>query len=97
MPVLLAATLVRVECTAFRSRLRVAELGVLTLTLVLLRLLYLRTIAGPTSEPSAAGTIEAASGGGLLDPTKAALGAPLSNTDVLSSANSTHVLTGTTV
>lgn len=75
----------------------VAELRVLTLTLVLLGLLDLRAIAGPTSEPSTSSTVKAASGSGLLDSTNATLGAALSNPNVLSSANSTHFLTRTTV
>jgi len=95
LPILLAA-LVRVERTTFRTRLGVAELGVLTLTLVLLGLLDLRTIASSTSEPPAASTVKTTSGIGLLNSTKATL-RTLSNPDVLSSANSAHVFTGTTI
>ena len=95
MPIRLA-TLIRVKRTTFGTCLRVAELGILGLTLVLLGLLNLRAIAGP-SEPSAASTVEGISGSGLLDSTEAAWRAALSNPDVLSSANSTHIFARTTV
>lgn len=91
-----AATLVRVERTTFRTRLRVTELVVLSLTLVLLWLLNLRAIAGP-SEPSATSAIKGASGGGLLHSTKATLRTALSNPNVLSGANSAHILARTSV
>jgi len=96
LPILLTALLVRVERTAFRTRLGVAELGVLTLSLVLLRRLNLRSVASSTSKSSAASAIKAASGIGLLDSTKATLGT-LPNSNILSCANATHVFTGTTV
>lgn len=70
-------------------------MGVLGLALVLLGLLNLRAIAG-TSEPSAASTIEGASGSGLRD-SKATWRTTLSNSDVLSSANSAHIFPRTTV
>jgi hypothetical protein len=94
---ILATLLIRVERTAIRTRLRVAELGVLGLTLVLLGLLNLRTISGSTSEPSTTSPIETASGGGLLDSTKSTWGTALSSPNALSSANPDHVLAGTTV
>ena len=95
MPIRLA-TLVRVERATFGTRLRVAELGILGLTLVLLGLLDLRAIASP-SEPSAPCTVEVISGSGLLNSTEAAWGAALSNPDVLSCANSTYIFARTTV
>jgi hypothetical protein len=94
LPIL--ATLVSVERTTFGTRLRVTKLWVLCLTLVLLRLLNLRAIAGP-SEPSAASTVEGTSGSGLLASTEATRRTALSNPDVLSSANSAHIFARTTV
>lgn len=65
-------------------------MGVLGLTLMLLGLLNLGTIACPTESPPR--TIEAASGSGLLDSTEATWGTALSDPDVLSATNPTDIL-----
>lgn len=93
LPILLA-TLIRVE-RALRTRLGVTKWGVLGLTLMLLGLLNLGTIAGPTEPPPR--TIKAASGSGLLNSTEATWGTTLSGSDILSAANPAHILAGATV
>lgn len=94
MPILLS-TLIRVERAALRTRLGVTKLGVLGLTLMLLGLLNLGTIACPTEPPPR--TIEAAPGSGLLDSTEATWGTALPDPDVLSAADPADILARATV
>jgi len=56
-----------------------------------------KAVASPTPEPSTTSAIKATTRIWLLDSAKAALGTALSDPDVLPGANSTHVLTRTTI